>query len=263
MGDMPLSSVGNLAVKGLVVASAVNDEGEQIYPRKWNHEFIDLPEVKDQHTPTFSCEDVQTIVASAKGQYRMLYALLAGTGMRIGEASGLEIDKHISQDASTVIVQQSVWLGAVQLPKTKNAVREIDLNSDLAHMLKEFVGERKSGFLFMSRSGRPLSQTNVLRRSLHPILKAMGREKAGFHAFRRFRTSWLRKNRAPEDLIRFWLGHANKSVTDGYSKLSEDRDFRKECAEKADLGFAIRPSNATVVPIVPKSEWLAQFEQAL
>jgi integrase len=286
MGDMPLSSVGNLAAKGLVakmvaemrapktiknvvqvvkmvVASAINDEGDQIYPRKWNHEFIDLPEITNQHTPTFSGEDVIGVLSSAKGQYRMLYALLAGTGMRVGEVSGLEIDKHFSQDASTILVQQSIWSGAVQLPKTKNAVREIDLHSDLARMLKEFIGQRKSGFLFVSRAGHPLCQTNVLKRSLHPILKTLGRNKAGFHAFRRFRTSWLRKNRAPEDLIRFWLGHANKCVTDGYSKLSEDLDFRKECAEKVGLGFAIPSSGVNVVPIVPKSEGLAQFEQAL
>jgi integrase len=130
-------------------------------------------------------------------------------------------------------------------------------------MLREFVGTRKAGFLFVSRAGNPLCQTNVLKRSLHPILEAMGRQKAGFHAFRRFRTSWLRKNRAPEDLIRFWLGHANKSVTDGYSKLSEDVEFRKECAEKTGLGFAIPASEAEVVPSVPKSEGLAHVEQAL
>ena len=286
MGDMPLSSVGNLAAKGLVakmvaekrapktiknvvqvvkmvVASATNDEGDQIYPRKWNHEFIDLPEVTDQHTPTFSAEDVQTIVSSAKGQYRVLYALLAGSGMRMGEVSGLEIDKHISPDASIIKIQQSVWSGSVQAPKTRNALREIDLPSDLAHMLKEFVGERKSGFLFKSRTGEPLCQTNVLKRSLHSILESMGHEKAGFHAFRRFRTSWLRKNRAPEDLIRFWLGHANQCVTDGYSKLSEDVEFRKECTEKVGLGFEIPSSVVEVVPIVPKSKGLARTEQAL
>jgi hypothetical protein len=43
--------------------------------------------------------------------------------------------------------------------------------------------------------------------------------KAGFHALRRFRTTWLRKRRAPEDLITFWHGHAKQSVTDGYPKL--------------------------------------------
>jgi hypothetical protein len=91
----------------------------------------------------------------------------------------------------------------------------------------------------------------------------MEREKAGFHTFRRFRASWLRKNRAPEDLIRFWLGHANQNVTDAYSKLSGDVEFRKECTEKIGLGFAIRPSTTEVVPIVPKSEGPARSEQAL
>ena len=286
MGDMPLSSVGNLAAKGLVaqmvaerrapktiknviqvvkmvVASAINDEGDQVYPRKWNHEFIDLPEVADQHTPTFSGDEVQRIVSSAEGQYRMLYALLAGTGMRIGEVSGLEIDKHISHDASTIKIQQSVWSGSVQMPKTKNAVREVDLPSDLALTLREFIGERKSGFLFKSRTGEPLCQTNVLKRSLHSILESMKRQKAGFHAFRRFRASWLRKNRAPEDLIRFWLGHANQSVTDAYSKLSADVEFRKNCSEKIGLGFELPASNVDLVPIVPKSKGLAHNEQAL
>jgi integrase len=39
------------------------------------------------------------------------------------------------------------------------------------------------------------------------------------------RATWLRKQRAPEDLIQFWLGHAKQSVTDGYSKLAEDVEF--------------------------------------
>jgi hypothetical protein len=32
----------------------------------------------------------------------------------------------------------------------------------------------------------------------------------------------LGKNRTPEDLIRYWLGHADETVTDGHSKLRED-----------------------------------------
>jgi len=286
LGDLALASVGNLAAKGLVakmvaegrapktvnnviqvvkmvVASAINDEGEQIYPRKWNHEFMDLPEVCEQHTPTFSAEVVQEIVFSAIGQYQMLYALLAGTGMRIGEASGLEIGRHISSDASVIKIQQSVWSGVIQTPKTRNALREIDLPRNLALMLREFIGEKKSGFLFRSSTGKPLCQTNVLKRSLYPILESMNHPKSGFHAFRRFRASWLRKNRAPEDLIRFWLGHANQSITDGYSKLNGDTEFREECVEKIGLGFKIPSPKPDVVPIVPKNEGPAQIGQAL
>jgi hypothetical protein len=40
-------------------------------------------------------------------------------------------------------------------------------------------------------------------------------------------------------LIRFWLGHANKSVTDVYSKLKEDVTFRKKVAEQVGIGFEL------------------------
>jgi type I restriction enzyme M protein len=39
----------------------------------------------------------------------------------------------------------------------------------------------------------------------------LGREKAGFHAFRRYRVTHLRKNRGPEDLLRLWIGHADRA----------------------------------------------------
>lgn len=33
-----------------VVASAVDEEGEQLHPRKWNHDFIQLPVVRKAPT---------------------------------------------------------------------------------------------------------------------------------------------------------------------------------------------------------------------
>ncbi len=83
-------------------------------------------------------------------------------------------------------------------------------------------------------------------------MKALGQEKTGFHAFRRFRTAWVRKQRAPEDLIKFWLGHAMKDVTDGYSKVREDVEFRKAVASQIGLGFEISPLE--VAPNAPKTE---------
>jgi integrase len=105
--------------------------------------------------------------------------------------------------------------------------------------------------VFTNRVGKPLSQTKVLRRSLHPILAELGAEKAGFHAMRRFRTTWLRKHRAPEDLIGYWLGHAKQSMTDGYSMLAEDVDFRQEVAEKLGTGFDVP---ASMTPMTPRKK---------
>ena len=81
----------------MVVASAVNENGEQVHPRTWNHEFIDLPEVKNQRQPTFTSEVMKAIAGGSEGREQMLFVLLGATGMRIGEALGLEIDKHISR----------------------------------------------------------------------------------------------------------------------------------------------------------------------
>lgn len=277
LGDLLLVSVGNLALKGLVekmvkaglspktinnysqvvkavVASAVNEEGEPVFPRKWNHEFIDMPIVQrsKQNTPHFTSEVVSGIVKSSKGYKQMFLTLLAGTGLRAGEAMGIEIDKHISADFKTLYIRQKIRRARLEnFLKTDAGQRQVDLCPALANMLKEFVGERASGFLFQNRRGKYLSQTNLLRRGLHPTLEKLGQAKAGFHAFRRFRTTWLRKNRTAEDLIRFWLGHADETVTDGYSKLREDVDYRKEVSAEVGLGFEISAQKPVVVPNVP------------
>ena len=53
----------------------------------------------------------------------------------------------------------------------------------------------------------------------------------------------LRKNRVPWDLEKFWIGHANKDVTDKYAaQLTEDVEWRKDVAEKTGLGFALPAS---------------------
>ena len=59
----------------------------------------------------------------------MLYALLAGCGpLRAGEALGLEIGKHISEDCRTLYIRQKAKRGKIQLHmKTQNGERDVDL----------------------------------------------------------------------------------------------------------------------------------------
>lgn len=236
----------------------MNENGEEIHPRKWNHEFIDLPEVKNQRRPAHSSETMTAIVAGSKGRERVLYILLAATAIRFGEALGLQIEKHISDGFSTLYVRQKVRNGRGQpYLKTENEIRDIDLHPDVAAVLKMFIGNRTSGFLFRSKNGFPLLQSNVLRLSLHPLLKKIGQPKSGAHAFRRFRLTWLRKQAAPEDLIRVWFGHANKSVTDSYCKLTEDVTFRKEVAQKVGIGFELLDGKLEPAPNCIQSELLS------
>jgi integrase len=222
----------------LIVASAIDENGEPLYPRKWNSSFIDMPVIANQRRPYFTPEAMSAIVAGSEGQLRVLYALLAGSGLRIGEALGLEV-KHVSLDGRTLSIEQSVWSTQIQPPKTPNAFRKVDLSPELAEMLRCHIGPLRGGFIFANRNRKPLSQGNVLRRHLHPMLKRLGVSKQGFHGTRRFRATWLRKQMAPEDLISFWLGHSRTSITDRYSKLSEDTELRQIVAGKVGLGFQL------------------------
>ena len=189
----------------------------------------------------------------------MVFILCGAAGLRIGEALGLEIDKHVSPDFLTISIEQKARHGKVEgRLKTASAFRKVDLHPKIATMLKEFVGERKSGFLFRTRHGRPLGSSNILRRHLHPALKALGfinpftgTSKAGNHAFRRFRNTHLRnRTGCPEGLLKFWMGHADQSMSALYDKIKEDVAFRREWAERCGFGFDL-PS---VVPNVPKTE---------
>jgi hypothetical protein len=87
---------------------------------------------------------------------------------------------------------------------------------------------------------------------LHPILKKIGRESAGFHTFRRFRESILQKSDARTLLIDFWMGHANGDMSGRYGKqLLHDVRWRQECAAKVGLGFAL--PEVEIEPLLDKS----------
>jgi integrase len=242
--DAPLAAINNLALRNLVsemseaefkpksvlnylwvvkavVGSLVTDEGEPVFPRKWNHDFIDLPIVKGQHQPTLTKEEVEQILVTAPGWYSVFFALLAGTGMRVGESLALQV-ADLQDD--TLLIRHSLYLRQLDTPKTDAGVREVDLTPDLAVMVRDHIGDRSAGFIFSTRRRGPVLQRNVLR-VLHGILVDMGKPKLGFHAFRRFRVTHLRKNMVPEDLIKFWIGHAPKTLTDEYSKLKHDVSY--------------------------------------
>jgi integrase len=127
-------------------------------------------------------------------------------------------------------------------------------------MLRDFIGDRKQGFLFRTHTGTPFLQSNFLRSSLHPILEELGIEKQGFHGFRRFRVTHLESSCVPPALVKYWTGHAKSSdgevvrqtVTDKYIKMAKDTKFRADVAERIGLGFeSWKAETVEVVPSAP------------
>jgi integrase len=216
----------------------------------------------------------------------MLSLTVGGLGLRIGEALAIKVRDNVgcvhcknlkprkcqhgttfSEDCRVLHVRQSVYQAKLKPPKTKNGIRDVDVPECLAAVIREYLAGKKSGkLLFASRKGNPLLQRNINRDWLHPVLESVGLRKAerwkdkngrrkvrclegegiAWHAMRRFRCTHLDSELIPESLIKIWLGHGKKGVTEqSYIKLMGRVDVRKKCVENAGLGFSH-------VPNVPK-----------
>ena len=252
-GLSPKTIQSYFQVVKMVFSSAVNEDGEELYPRNWNKMGLLIPRLKKnkQRRPCFTREVMNHLANSLtiKPQIKMLFILCGASGLRIGEALGIRIEK-IFDNGSRIIINEKAWRGEMHdFLKTENGEREIDLTESVAKLLVEFVGGRKSGLLFCTRTGKQLAQTNILRRHLHPALAEIGFEKSGNHAFRRFRNTFLRNHtHCPESLLNFWLGWGDEGMSGHYDKIKADVAFRKEVANSCGVGFDVP---ATLVPFEP------------
>lgn len=283
IGDKPIESFANAAMREFVrqlaqanlspklilevsscvrriISSVQTEEGDEIYPRRWNAEIIDAPSIGKQHTPIVTKAQVEKAIDSSSDPYKILYALLAGSGLRISEARALRIGddgKHSCLDFenATLHIRSAMWRGSESTTKTAAGVRTVEI----PHALNEFLlsnlwlDPSLGGFLFANRNGGPAHES-TLRKSLANL--DLG--DVSFHSFRRFYTTHLRSASVPEEIIKALLGHSRKgSVTDGYSKLSEDASARRLWVENAGLGFTIPQATQPI-----KSETIREVEPA-
>jgi integrase len=132
--------------------------------------MVPLVEKAKQNTPSSTSTVMTGLAAWRYTQPQMLFILCGATGMRIGEALGLEIDKHISDDFLTISIDQKARHCKIEdRVKTQNSMRKVDIHPSIAILLREFVGEWRSGFLLRSRKGKPPSSSNMLKRHLHRL----------------------------------------------------------------------------------------------
>jgi integrase len=269
IGDLPLGNVHNITVKplvtkmkkslsartvnkyveyiGQVVASLKDGKtGEPVHPRKWDAKEMDLPVLKskEQRRPALNLNAVNKLVSESEGDEQSLYVLLAATGMRISEALALE-SKHLVNNCRTIQVCQQVDRDhprIVNYVKTDAGFREVELCTAVGEYLQAFIN-LKDGLLFETRNGTPYLHNNLEQRWLTPRLEAMGIDERGmgFHAFRRFRKTWLRGKRVQEDINNFWMGHAPETMSETYSRLDLELDLRLAEAESMGVGFTVPP----------------------
>jgi integrase len=157
--------------------------------------------------------------------------------MRISEALALET-RHFINGGRTIKVEQQVKKNCpriVSYLKSDVAKREIDLHTEIAENLRSYMTGKK-GLLFHTDQGTPHLYGNLRSRWFNPRLDEMKLD-AGWHAFKRFRKTWLRGRRCLEDLNNFWMAHKPQTMSELYSHLYEELEMRLAEAERVEYGF--------------------------
>lgn len=160
----------------------------------------------------FTIAEASKIVAASEGEHRVFYWLAAETGLRAGELAGLKLTDI---DGESLTVNQSIWQGQEQTPKTDNAVRKVALSPQLVALLWEQIAMQKAKakgagheFLFSTGTGSPWDMNLFRKRKMAKLLKSIKIPKAGFHAFRHFNVGLMDALRVPLKVIQERIGHA-------------------------------------------------------
>jgi integrase len=119
---------------------------------------IVLPSTDDEgevHPPTAA--QVSAIVAAAPARYRSLVVLLAGSGMRIGEALGLQVSDVDFLRRTVRVERQRLQNGKLGPTKTAKSVRPVPVGEVvIAALAAHLAAHPSTGDRFTATKGQPL-----------------------------------------------------------------------------------------------------------
>jgi len=207
-----------------------------------NFRKLALPEKAiTERAACFTLDNVAAIVNAAVGQYRVMFAIAAMTGLRAGEILALQ-KSDFDLERNLLTVRRSVWRGKLQTPKTSNSQAVLPVPEALAGIVREHIASLKGEWLFLNSRGKFFIAENVVRQALVPILDKLKIPRCGFHAFRHFHSSVLLSSGAAPQVAQAQLRHSDARITLGiYVHIVEDA--HREAVEKVASVLALNGLN--------------------
>jgi len=182
----------------------------------------------------FSRDELALFLETAKTEalaYYPLFLCLARTGLRIGEAIGLQCG-DLDFAGFGIEVRRNIVKGRVGTPKN-GRTRRVDMSQQLAQVLRGEIANRKaqllrlgksadelgSLWLFQSGAGGPMDDSKV-RKVLARLLVKAGLPRRNLHSLRHSFASLLIQNGESLAYVRDQLGHSSIQITvDTYGHL--------------------------------------------
>lgn len=203
-------------------------------------------------------EQLAVFLDIAHPEYRLMFRLIAATGMRWSEAAALRwSDFELDGSRKRVKVRRAYVRGRFKPPKSEYGRRDIPLSPELARDIRKEQGAAPDdGLAFVSSRGNPPDYWNVFTRYLRPAMEEAGVPWAGFHSLRHTCASILFENGRNIRQVQRWLGHHSPSFTlDTYVHLLDEGigDGLDIDAETRRGGNKVATRHTRPDPITPES----------
>jgi integrase len=213
---------------------------------------ITLPRRERQQFVLLPTDTVAAIAAEMPERLSRMVTLMAGTGLRPGEAAGLTIDRVDFLRRTLRVDRQLLQTRPPSFgpPKTQASYRTVPLpqvvvDTLAVHLAAFPPGER--GLVFTQPDGRPLNRDKVVR-AFRAAAVAVGAPAAGtrLHSLRHYYASLLIRHGESVKVVQGRLGHASASETlDTYSHLWPDSEDMTRAAVDDVLGRILADSART------------------
>lgn len=191
---------------------------------------IKLPTIPREQVDPLTVAQVEALVGALPERYQALGIVAAGSGLRLGELTGLRVG-DIDFFRKTIKVERQLHArGEIGPPKNEASRRTVPIGNVVVAALAEHLRRwpvDRDGFVFQGPSGGALLRSNLMASVWRPAVRRAGLSGVGMHALRHFYASALIFSGLSVTAVAARLGHSSPTETlDTYGHLwpsDEDR----------------------------------------
>lgn len=214
---------------------------------------INLPRRQVEELKFLKPDEILRVIQVSQRPENYLFATLAMSGLRLGEALALRWGDIDNKKACIRVTRSWSRSGGFQEPKTPSSRRAVPLVPSLKNLLGElyhFAGRPDPEALVFSRGENPLDPGNT-RREFYRALAEVETDHVTIHSLRHTYASLMLANGASIKALQHALGHSSATMTlNIYSHLiQEDIDGATKRAE-----LAWRIPSGKVIPFPSQGE---------
>lgn len=233
-------------VLSLILSYAVRDN------RLTRNVADDVPLPKpNSEDPTFLTEEEFALLVKAAGKRGLEIKFLGLTGVRFGEMAALQIGRVDLDKRRILIAESTTEVAGTKVTTTpkNHRKRTIPIPKNLAEDLETYIGERKTGYVFLTPYSQQLRLNNWRRDVFDPAARSCGLEITP-HDLRHTAASLAISKGANVKAVQKMLGHASAAMTlDVYAGLfPDDLENVAEAMDSIDAPLALIDENQADPP---------------